>query len=133
MNYINTEIQPVVVEIEEKEYPVAEKTVEIADKLAEAAKKCAGQPEYKMWMAELEVLIGKAAVRELFTAGKKENIDRMHRIHAGVIRAFDHNAQTLQEEETERQREMLAPITELLKQVSAMNRADGKKAIHRNK
>ena len=132
MKYIDTGVEAVAVEIEDEVYPVAEKTVEIAEKLAEAAKKCAGMPEYKLWMAELEVLLGKSAMRELFTGGKKENIDRIHRIHTGVMQAFDYNAQALQEEETERQKEMLAPITELLRQVAAVKRAEEKKMIHRN-
>ena len=132
MNFINTEIEKVVVEIEEKEYPVVEKTVETADKLAEAAKKCTGQPEYKLWLAELEVLIGKNAVRELFNGGKKENIDRIQRIHAGVLRAFEHNAASLREEETARQQELLAPLTELLRQLAAVSRSEDKKVVRRS-
>ena len=131
MGYIDTDIKAITVEIEEKEYPVAAKTVEIADRLAEAAKKCAGKPEYKLWLAELEVLLGKAAVKELFASGRRENIDRIQRIHAGVLRAFDYNADALQEEETQRQQELIAPLTELLRQISAMNRADNKRVIHR--
>ena len=131
MGYIDTDIKAITVEIEEKEYLVAAKTVEIADRLAEAAKKCAGQPEYKLWLAELEVLLGKAAVKELFSSGRQENIDRIQRIHAGVLRAFDYNASALQEEETQRQQELIAPLTELLRQISAMNRADNKRVIHR--
>lgn len=132
MSFINTEIDRVIVEIEEKEYPVTEKNVETADKLAEAAKRCTGQPEYKLWLAELEVLLGKNAVRELFCNGKKENIDRIQRIHAGVLRAFEHNADALQEEETARQQELLAPLTELLRQLAAVNRSEEKKAIRRS-
>lgn len=132
MNYINTEIDSVIVEIEEKEYPVAEKTIETAEKLAEAAKACVGQPEYKLWLAELEVLIGKNAVREIFNNGKKENIDRIQRIHAGVLRAFEHNADHLQQQETERQQEVLAPLTELLRQLAAVNRSEAKKTIRRS-
>ena len=131
MAYINTDIIGVIVEIEDKEYPVTEKTVETADKLAEAAKKCAGQPEYKLWLAELEVLLGKNAVKELFNSGKKENIDRIQRIHAGVLRAFDHNADALQEEETARQQEVLAPLTELLRQLANVSRNEEKKVIRR--
>lgn len=131
MAYINTDIIGVIVEIEDKEYPVTEKTVETADKLAEAAKKCAGQPEYKLWLAELEVLLGKNAMKELFNSGKKENIDRIQRIHAGVLRAFDHNADTLQEEETARQQEALAPLTELLRQLANVSRNEEKKVIRR--
>ena len=131
MGYIDTDIKAITVEIEEKEYPVAAKTVEIADRLAEAAKKCAGQPEYKLWLAELEVLLGKAAVKELFASGRQENIDRIQRIRAGVLRAFEYNASALQEEETQRQQELIAPLTELLRQISAMNRADSRKVIHR--
>ena len=131
MAYINTDIIGVIVEIEDKEYPVTEKTVETADKLAEAAKKCAGQPEYKLWLAELEVLLGKNAMKELFNSGKKENIDRIQRIHAGVLRAFDHNADALQEEETARQQEALAPLTELLRQLANVSRNEEKKVIRR--
>ena len=131
MGYIDTDIKAITVEIEDREYTVAAKTVEIADRLAEAAKKCAGQPEYKLWLAELEVLLGKAAVKELFASGRQENIDRIQRIHAGVLRAFDYNASALQEEETQRQQELIAPLTELLRQLSAMNRADNKRVIHR--
>ena len=131
MGYIDTDIKTITVEIEDKEYPVAAKTVEIADRLAEAAKKCAGQPEYKLWLAELDVLLGKAAVKELFSSGRNENIDRIQRIHAGVLRAFEYNASALQEEETQRQQELIAPLTELLRQISAMNRADNKRIIHR--
>ena len=131
MAYINTDIIGVIVEIEDKEYPVTEKTVETADKLAEAAKKCAGQPEYKLWLAELEVLLGKNAMKELFNSGKKENIDRIQRIHAGVLRAFDHNADALQEEETARQQEVLAPLTELLRQLANVSRNEEKKVIRR--
>ena len=131
MGYIDTDIKAITVEIAEEDYPVAAKTVEIADRLAEAAKKCAGQPEYKLWLAELEVLLGKAAVKELFSSGRNENIDRIQRIHAGVLRAFDYNASALQEEETQRQQELIAPLTELLRQISAMNRADNKRVIHR--
>lgn len=132
MAYINTDIEKVIVEIEDREYPVAEKTVAIADKLEEAAKKCTGMPEYKLWLAELEILLGKAAVRELFKGGKGENIDRMHRIHAGVMRAFDHNAENLREQEAERQRELMAPLADLLRQMAAVSRMDEKKMIHRS-
>lgn len=131
MSFIETDIKAVVVEIEGKEYPVAEKTVEVAEKLNDAARKCSGMPEYKLWLAELDVLLGKDAARELFVSGKKENIDRIHRIHSGVMRAFDYNASALQEEETERQRELIAPLTELLRQVAAVSRGEEKKVVRR--
>ena len=56
----------------------------------------------------------------------------MHRIHAGVMRAFDHNAENLREQEAERQRELMAPLADLLRQMAAVSRMDEKKMIHRS-
>lgn len=134
MNYINTEIKEITVEIEDKEYAVAEKTVEVADQLITAQKKFAGEPQYKLWMAELEILIGKPAVKELFTSGKRENIDRIQRIHSGVLRAFEYNSDEIQDEQLSRQREQIASLTELFRQITAFSKADGTKAkpvVHR--
>ena len=130
MNRINTEIDHIVVEINDKEYPVAEKTIEVAEKLIDAAKRMDGQPEYKLWMAELEILLGKPAVRELFPNGKKENIDRLYRIHAGVLEAFEYNSEAVEAEKLERQQDKIAGVTDMLKQLLAAakigdeNRAD---------
>lgn len=128
---IRTDIDRVIVEIEENEYEIAEKTVETADRLIDAQKKCKGQPEYKLWLAELEVLLGRDAVRELFHSGKKENIDRIQRIHVGVCRAFEYNSQKVQEEAMDRQREALAPLSELFRQLAAAMKTDEKKVIRR--
>ena len=49
-------------------------------------------------MAELRILLGRRAMKKLFTAGEKENLDRMQRIHDGVLRAFEHNAAQIEEE-----------------------------------
>ena len=37
-------------------------------------------------------------MKKLFTDGEKENLDRMQRIHDGVLRAFEHNAAQIEEE-----------------------------------
>lgn len=124
MNRINTEIEHMAVEIDEKEYQLAEKTIEVAEKLIDAAKKFAGQPEYKLWFAELEILLGKNAVRELFPLGKKENIDRLYRIHTGVLEAFDYNADSVEAEKMEKQRDKIADVAELLKQIVAAAKID---------
>lgn len=131
MNRIDTDIAVVIVEIEDKEYPVAEKTTEVAEKLLEAQAKHMGKPEYTLWMAELEILLGKAAVKELFNSGKKENLDRMQRIHAGVIQAFECNSAKVTEEKAERQMEMMEPMNEFLRQLASVLKADQKKTIRR--
>lgn len=128
---IDTEIAKVIVEIEDNDYEVAEKTVETAEKLIDAQKRCIGQPEYKLWLAELDVLLGKSATAALFHSGKRENIDRVQRIHAGVVSAFEYNATTVQEERTRLQMEQIAPVNELIRQLNSLNKADEKKTVRR--
>lgn len=135
---INTEIDTIIVEIDGEEYPVAEKTVAVADALDAAAKKCVGKPEYLLWKAQLEVLLGKDAVKRLFTSGQNENIDRMERIYQGVLQAFEANSKALEAELMNDKAgalsdlsHALAPLTELLKQVARMSAADDRKIINR--
>ena len=125
MNRIDTEISSITVEIEEKEYPVAEKTVAIAEQLLGARRHLDGEPEYKLWLEELSIMLGKPAVRELFSSGKSENIDRLQRIHSSVLRAFNHNSDELREQETDRQREQLAFINDFLRQLVSIMKTDG--------
>ena len=98
MMQIETKIDRVRVEIEGRVYPLAEKTIGVAEALCRVRKKYRDAPGYKLWMAELKVLLGRRAVKKLFTDGEKENLDRMQRIHDGVLRAFEHNAAQIGEE-----------------------------------
>ena len=128
---IDTDIERVSVEIEGEEYEVAEKTVAVADALIDAAARCDGKPQYKLWLAELEVLLGADAVRRLFPDGKRENIDRMQRIHAGVLEAFDYNSRVMQDAQADRQRERLAPVSDCMRQTAQLLKMDEKKGIRR--
>lgn len=119
MKTIDTYINDMSVEIDEKVYHVAAKTIETAEKLFDVAKRMEGQPEYKMWLAEMEVLLGKAAVKEIFPNGRKENLDRMYRIYCGVYEAFEYNAEQVQQEKMEVQQEKIAGVTDMIKQILA--------------
>ena len=94
---IDTEIRPVIVEIDGKEYNVAPKTVELLEKLrgVEDAAVKAGKMRHEMEMEQLELLLGWQAVRELFSAGKKENVDRVTRFTTAywIPRRFQPRAQ----------------------------------------
>lgn len=126
---INTEIDTVSVEIDGAVYELAPKTAAVADELVALQAKHMGQPEYKLWRAQLEVLLGKAAMHELFSGGKAENIDRMERIHAGVFAAFDHNHDQLSKERMNESADAfaaaLAPVNELLRRLSALEKSGG--------
>ena len=98
MERIDTRIERVRVEIEGRQYALAEKTVGLAKELIETRRKLGSAPGYRLWMAELRLLLGRRAVKRLFPHGDKENIDRMQRIHGGVMRAFEHNAMCAEEE-----------------------------------
>lgn len=119
MKVIDTYINDMSVEIEGNTYKVAEKTIDTAEKLRDATRRMDGQPEYKLWLAEMEVLMGKTAVKELFPNGRKENLDRMYRIYCGVIEAFEYNAEQVNAEKLEAQQDKIAGVTDMLKQLIA--------------
>ena len=131
---IDTDVPEIIVEIEEKEYPVAARTVDVMDRLAEAERANMGKPVYKLWLAELEILLRKDACRELFTAGRTENVDRLQMIYAGVAKAFQHtdNAVTAatREADFEAVATALAPLNEMLRNLRALD--SGNKASKNN-
>jgi hypothetical protein len=114
---IDIEITPVVVEIDDREYELASKTVDVAEKLqkAEEAAIKAKKPEFTLWLQHLEILLGRAAVKELFPGGKAENIDRMEAIYYGVMNAFDHNGREAREARAEATIEEAKAISGALK------------------
>ena len=95
---IDSKIDRVRVEIEGRLYPLAEKTRAVADALIAARKRLRRAPEYRLWQAELRILLGRRAMARLFRSGSRENLDRMQRIHSGVLRAFEHNAEAVNSE-----------------------------------
>ena len=119
MKVIDTYINDMSVEIDGNTYKVAENTIDTVEKLRDATRRMDGQPEYKLWLAEMEVLLGKEAVKELFPNGRKENIDRMYRIYCGVIEAFKYNAEQVNAEKLEAQQDKIAGVTDMLKQLIA--------------
>ena len=123
---INTKIERVNVEIDGKTYEVAEKTVSIAEKLRDAAMNCFGMPEYRLWLKEIEILLGADAVEELFRDGNDENLDRMERIHDGVLSAFDYNSAKMREERQRKDQEPLESVRGLYRQIEkTFQAADG--------
>lgn len=125
MEYIDTSVEKAAVTIDGAEYPVAAKTVAVAEELLAAQRRHAGRPEYQLWLAELEILLGKQAVKKLFRGGKKENIDRLQAIYAGVSAAFERNSEKIDREQAARRAaafdelaEALGPINDLLRQLS---------------
>ena len=66
--HIDTQTTPVCVEIEGREYPLAPRTARLMEKLrrVEAAGLREGRPHHRVEMAQLSLLLGRKAVRELF-------------------------------------------------------------------
>ena len=119
---IDTEIRPVIVEIDGKEYNVAPKTVELLEKLrgVEDAAVKAGKMRHEMEMEQLELLLGRQAVRELFSAGKRENVDRVDAIYYGVLDAFDASSRERREARTDAMADEFRAIAETLKPLAEM-------------
>ena len=123
---INTKIERVNVEIDGKTYEVAEKTVSIAEKLRDAETSCYGMPEYRLWLKDMEILLGAEAVGALFPDGNDENLDRMERIHDGVISAFNYNSAKMRDERQRRDQEPIESVRGLYRQMEkTFQAADG--------
>lgn len=127
----NTDIENIVVEIEDEEYPLLPKTVDIEEKLLAAEKENLGKPAYKLWLAEIRILLGDTAYNKLFHSGKNENVDRIHSIFHAVVKAFNYHDEVIEGEDLERRIQgvatALGPINELLRQVNAYNKGQGAK------
>lgn len=138
---IETEIEQRALEIDGVEYQVAPRTIELCEKLLEANKKCIGKPAYRLKLAEIEILLGRAAYKGLFPNGDKENVDRIDAIYRAVSQAFTANEEALNNADIERRadalRATLAPVAELMKTIRATNAParlpapDGVKEIRR--
>lgn len=112
---INTsDISPIIVEIEGNEYPLAAKTVEVLDKLRAAQESCTGMMQHNLWLAELRVLLGSTAIEKLFVNGAKENVDRLQRIHAGVVNAFEHHSMNTEKQIAETRMAMIDDLLRFL-------------------
>ena len=120
--HIDTEIRPVIVEIDGKEYDVAPKTVALLEKLrgAEDAAVKAGKMRHAMEIEQLEILLGRQAVRELFSAGKRENVDRVDAIYYGVLDAFDASSRERREARTDAMADEFRAMAEALKPMAEM-------------
>ena len=114
---IETEVPEIRVEIEDKEYAIAPRTVEVCEKLREAELEMAGKPAHRLWLKELEIILGKSACRELFSAGKDENVDRLQMIYYGVSRAFNLTDNRLKEEVQARRMEQAEALLRLTENV----------------
>lgn len=107
---IDVDIKQITVEIGDKEYPVAEKTVEIAERLRKADESAAGTvKQYESWLAQLKILLGELAVKELFPDIRISNLDCIEQIYYGVMKAFDYNGDQMREE---REAEQMRKIKE---------------------
>lgn len=119
---IDTEIKSVIVEIDDKEYPVAAKTVEVAERIRKAEMDAAksGKMAYELWREHLDILLGRAAVKELFPGGKGENLDRMELIYYGVMDAFNANGREVRDERMTNAASEAKAIAEALKPVGEL-------------
>ncbi|MBQ8088445.1 MAG: hypothetical protein IJ234_08505 [Clostridia bacterium] len=117
---IETQVEPVALEIEGEQYAVAPRTVQTEERL-NAARALGSEGE--IWRAELEALLGWEAVNRLFVSGEAENLDRMEKIRMGALQAYGAAGEQLHRAQRERAaREIataLAPINELLRRARA--------------
>lgn len=89
--HIDTDIAPVRVEIEGREYPLAPRTARLMKTLKhiEETNLRAGKPHYAVEMEQLKLILGREAAWELFGAGGAEDLDRLDAIYYGVLAALE--------------------------------------------
>ena len=100
---IDTNVAPVGVEIEGREYSLAPRTAALAEKLRRVEQRAVrkGKPRHELELEQLELLLGRGAVRELFRSGERENLDRLEAIYYGVLMALEAPARARREEHTQ--------------------------------
>lgn len=110
--HIDTQTMPMRVEIEGREYPLAPRTARLAEKLrrVEEAGLREGRPHHKVEMAQLSLLLGRKAARELFPRGGGEDLDRLDAIYYGVLAALEAPGRVKRAEHT---RALAAELREL--------------------
>lgn len=122
---IETNVEQINVEIDGVEYPLTPHTIETNEKLIEAAKKNEGKPLYCRWLAEMEIVLGKTALKKIFPNGKRENIDRMRMIYNGVVFAFKTYENSQAEEDASRRREEYTlQVEPLLNLINSLNKIE---------
>ena len=123
-----TSIKEIYVEIDGQEYKLAPKTVATVNDLLSVYRRNEGEPEYKLWLEEMRVILGEKAAAALFNKGRQENVDRIHRIRSGVMRAFDTNADETIAEEMESSIEQMnratAALTAIVDKIGKVTRLE---------
>ena len=121
---IDTDIKTVLVEIDGEEYEVAENTIATFEKIDKVMTDMVGKPTFRVWMAVIEILLGKTAYKKIFSDGKNENIDRIERIYEGVMKAYRYNSETFREEQEQEKSDNVAdrikPITDMVKELNKL-------------
>ena len=131
--HIDTRTTPVCVEIEGREYPLAPRTARLMEKLrrAEAAGLREGRPHHRVEMAQLSLLLGRKAVRELFPRGGGEDLDRLDAIYYGALSALEAPARLRRAQHTrslaEELRELAGAVRPLA-EVAALLQGPGEEA-----
>lgn len=136
---IDTTVASRSIEIDDREYTVSPRTIDVCERLLEAGKANVGKPAYRLKLAELRILLGDAAYRELFRQKEKENVDRIDMIYKAVSRAFTQAEEDLDAQDAERKAQALAsalaPVNELMRNARALSergeRPEGVKEIRR--
>ena len=126
---IDTQINEQIVTIDGEDYTVAPKTIAVAEKIERIDEQ--NTKAYEKWLAVMEVLIGREAVKKIFPNGKNENLDRIEDIYYKIVLAFDSNGSRLRQQRAESNEELdvvlsqvekLKPYLEIINKYPAVKR-----------
>lgn len=114
---IDAKINDVIVTIDGEDYPCAPATIAVMERIDNIEQQYQQKHEYEKWLAMLEVVLGRDAVRKIFPNGKNENIYRLEMIFNGVMDAFSYDRKQLERERNDKVLEELkgfAPMLDLM-------------------
>ena len=119
---LNIEIRPVDLEINGVSYPVVEKTVDVARKIADilTSEDRNEKLQYVMWLEQLRLVLGEAAVEELFPAEHigEINLDFLEAVYSSAMEAFDYNGRELRSKQDKAELDYLHDLANTLITIS---------------
>lgn len=121
MEIIDYTPRDIIVSIGGKEYPLAKRTEKTEKALREHNRKVSTTTQYESDMDLVRILLGNAAMKELFPLGEDEDLDRLHLIAVRLSMIYESEYQRIEAMRFEKEINQLDELSEKLKPFSEID------------